>query len=127
MLTLKRYQFLGMITREYLDQMVPVAARAVDWEADSFSAGRARSPRPAITSPHLKDGAQKKTVFGPAGWFQNGWNLAGTILSALLINARYIAAMVVCSEGWKRWRGSNRSNAHNHPSVKATPPRSKPD
>lgn len=54
-----------MMTSEYLDHINPVAAKAPDWAALSFSAGLARSPMPAITKPHLNAGAQKKTVFGP--------------------------------------------------------------
>ena len=51
MLTLKRFQFLGVITREYRDQIIPVAARAVDWVRLSFSAGLVMSASPAITRP----------------------------------------------------------------------------
>lgn len=50
-LTLKRLQFLGMITRLYLDQIVPVAARDSDCGMLSLSAGLAISPNPANTSP----------------------------------------------------------------------------
>lgn len=87
-LTLNKLQFLGIITREYLDQMHPVIARESDCETLSLSAGRVKSPIPAITRPcltkkniiiglkyfiyvikmihtHLNTGAQKKTVFGP--------------------------------------------------------------
>jgi len=84
------------MTREYRDQISPVAARDVDCGILNFSAGRDRSPIPAITKPcnlfldtlisnvlnyilidlidltpieltHLKIGAQKNTVFGPVG------------------------------------------------------------
>lgn len=38
---------------------------------------------------HLKTGAQKKTVFGPAAWFQSGMSLFGTIGVAVLISKEY--------------------------------------
>lgn len=47
------------------------------WEKLSFSAGLARSASPAITRHHFIVGAQKNTVFGPAGWFQAGLAKAG--------------------------------------------------
>lgn len=50
-LTLNKLQFFGFITREYLDQIRPVAARADDWAILSFSAGRVKSPIPANTKP----------------------------------------------------------------------------
>lgn len=40
-----------MITNEYLDQIIPVAIRAPDWEGLIVSAGLERSARPAITRP----------------------------------------------------------------------------
>jgi len=43
-------------------QMKPVAASAMFWLVESFSAGRPRSFSPAATSPHLASGAQKKMV-----------------------------------------------------------------
>ena len=50
-------------------QMKPVAARATFWLTESFSAGRARSFRPAATRPHLAIGAQKKMVLiRVSGW-----------------------------------------------------------
>lgn len=52
--------------------MQPVAASAVDWLRLNFSAGLPKSASPANTRPHLKVGAQKKIVCGPAGCFQNG-------------------------------------------------------
>lgn len=57
-----------MMTKQYLDQINPVAVMTQDWETLSFSGGRVISENPATTKPHLKTGAQKKTVFGPAGW-----------------------------------------------------------
>lgn len=66
-LTLNRFQFFGMITKEYLDQIAPVAVREADCETLILSAGRVRSPIPAITRHHLQAGAQKKIVLGPAG------------------------------------------------------------
>lgn len=50
-LTANKLQFLGMITREYRDQMSPVAARDADWGMDKVSTGRFKSPNPAITKP----------------------------------------------------------------------------
>lgn len=50
---------------EYRAHIRPVAARAVDWDGLSLSAGLARSAIPAKTRPHLKAGAQKKIVCGP--------------------------------------------------------------
>lgn len=97
--TLNRFQFLGMITNEYLDQIQPVAAKAPDCDADNFSAGRAISPIPAITRHHLKQGAQKNTVLGPAGWFHIGWNFCGTNLSATRITFRYITDMATDLDG----------------------------
>lgn len=66
-LTLNRFQFFGIITREYLDQIAPVAVREADCETLILSAGRAKSPMPAITRHHLQAGAQKNIVLGPAG------------------------------------------------------------
>lgn len=66
-LTQNRFQFFGIMTNEYLDQIRPVAVSTPDWEVLSFSAGRVISAKPATTRPHLNIGAQKKTVFGPAG------------------------------------------------------------
>lgn len=82
--TLNRLQFFGMMTREYLDQIRPVAANAAVWGILIASAGRCRSAIPAMTNPyeqaitlnskfgrnlieftHLKHGAQKKIVLGP--------------------------------------------------------------
>ena len=74
---------------EYRTQMKPVAAKAIKlsqkhrsiriyekfglqynlptfWDILSFSAGRLKSFRPAATSNHFANGAQKNTVFGPA-------------------------------------------------------------
>ena len=67
MFTANKSQFLGVITSEYRDHMKPVAVRAVDWVVLSFSTGRAMSAIPAITRAHLKAGAQKNIVRGPAG------------------------------------------------------------
>lgn len=53
-LTLKRDQFLGMMTKEYRDQMNPVAAKAPDCLMLTFSTGRFMSPIPANTKPWLK-------------------------------------------------------------------------
>lgn len=39
------------MTTEYRDQIAPVAARAEDWVTLSFSAGRFKSAKPAITKP----------------------------------------------------------------------------
>eukprot|EP00285_Hemiselmis_virescens_P009820 CAMPEP_0173393718 /NCGR_PEP_ID=MMETSP1356-20130122/22273_1 /TAXON_ID=77927 ORGANISM="Hemiselmis virescens, Strain PCC157" /NCGR_SAMPLE_ID=MMETSP1356 /ASSEMBLY_ACC=CAM_ASM_000847 /LENGTH=127 /DNA_ID=CAMNT_0014351783 /DNA_START=113 /DNA_END=493 /DNA_ORIENTATION=+ len=55
--------------------MIPVADSAHCWLKDTFSTGRLMSARPAATSPHLKVGAQKWIVFGPAGWFQKAASL----------------------------------------------------
>lgn len=46
--------------------MVPVAAKLACCGTLIFSAGLVRSPIPAATNPHLKAGAQKNTVLGPA-------------------------------------------------------------
>jgi hypothetical protein len=62
--SLQRYQFLGMITIEYLLQIIPVKAKATVCVNDSLSAGLLKSPKPAITSPHFIVGAQKNIVFG---------------------------------------------------------------
>lgn len=55
--------------------MAPVAASEADCGILILSAGRAISPRPAITRHHLQAGAQKKIVFGPAGWSRRARNL----------------------------------------------------
>lgn len=73
---------------EYRDQMIPVAASAVDCEALNFSAGLAKSPIPAITNAHLNDGAQKKIVLGPAGCSHSGRSFPGTTLSPAATRAR---------------------------------------
>lgn len=82
-LTQNRFQFFGIMTSEYLDQIRPVAVSTADWEVLSFSAGRVISAKPAPTRPHLNIGAQKKTVLGPAGWLYKGLSLAGSICSIL--------------------------------------------
>lgn len=51
--------------------MTPVAASEAVWKTLILSAGLAISPMFAITRHHLKAGAQKKMVFGPAGWLRN--------------------------------------------------------
>ena len=50
-LTLNKLQFFGMMTSEYLDQIQPVAARERLCDMLSLSAGRCKSPIPAITNP----------------------------------------------------------------------------
>jgi len=47
--------------------MNPVAVIASYWFADMFSAGFEKSPMLAMVIIHLKVGAQKKMVKGPAG------------------------------------------------------------
>lgn len=81
--TAKSAQFLGMITKQYRDHMKPVAVMTHDWDKLSLSGGRVISEKPAKTKPHLKTGAQKKTVFGPAGWLYRGLSLGGSISSIL--------------------------------------------
>lgn len=54
--------------------MKPVAAKATFWETLSFSTGLPISLTPAMTRHHFIKGAQKNTVFGPAGWFMNEVN-----------------------------------------------------
>lgn len=44
-------QFFGIITSEYLDHIQPVTNNDADWDIDNCSAGRARSPIPAMTRP----------------------------------------------------------------------------
>merc|ERR1719427_2305838 len=90
--TLNKFQFFGMITVEYRDQIVPVHARDRDWPKLSFSAGRARSAMPAMTSPHLKEGAQKWMVCRPAGWFHRGRSFDGRFRS---ISRRTFAPAIV--------------------------------
>ncbi|RWS10236.1 tetratricopeptide repeat protein 27-like protein [Dinothrombium tinctorium] len=71
------------------DQMMPVAAKAIDCAILRRSAGRDKSPIPAITSACWKqtiEGAQKKMVFGPAGCFQIGCSREGTNLSPTFTN-----------------------------------------
>lgn len=50
MLTEKRLQFLGVMTIEYLDQIIPVAVNAPDCAKLNFSGSLLISPKPAITS-----------------------------------------------------------------------------
>lgn len=83
--TLKRFQFFGVMAREYLVQINPVMPKAPDWLAEILFAGLCKSPRPAITRPHLKAGAQKKMVCGPAGCFHRGCSLSGTNLPMAFI------------------------------------------
>lgn len=59
------------MTNEYLTQIKPVHASATFCDTLSLSAGRLKSFTPAATRHHFINGAQKKTVFGPAGWFIN--------------------------------------------------------
>lgn len=64
---------------------MPVAASDADWRIDKDSTGRFKSPNPAITKPHLKAGAQKNIVLGPAGCSHIGRMEPGTNLSAIVI------------------------------------------
>lgn len=73
-LTAAKLKFTGVITNEYRTQIKPVAAKARFCDTLSFSAGRLKSLTPAMTRHHFIIGAQKNTVFGPAGWFKNCWN-----------------------------------------------------
>lgn len=50
-LTLNKLQFFGIMTREYLDHTIPVAASDEHWDMLSLSAGRVMSPILAITKP----------------------------------------------------------------------------
>ncbi len=50
-LTEKRPIFFGVITSEYLAQIVPVANKDIVWFFESFSAGLAISDAPAATRP----------------------------------------------------------------------------
>lgn len=75
-LTLKRFQFLGRIDREYFIQMIPVAARADDWERLRWSAGLAKSPTLAMTNPWAKNGEIFKNpknleISGTSGYIFN--------------------------------------------------------
>ena len=83
----------------YRTQIKPVAARAKFCDADSLSAGRAKSPRPATTRPHFIMGAQKNTVqryehhsdipvFGPAGWFINARKRLPKAADAILFSSK---------------------------------------
>lgn len=65
-------------------QMKPVAARATFWLTESFSAGRARSFRPAATRPHLAIGAQKKMVLIRV----SGWPIS--------VTSHYVAVIGLC-------------------------------
>ena len=67
----------------------PVAANAVDCVALNLWAGLDKSPIPANTRHHLKAGAQKKTVLGPAGLSQSGFIRFGTNLSNLVTVLQY--------------------------------------
>ena len=82
------------MTSEYRDQIMPVAAKLADCEMDNWSAGRRRSLKLAMTRVHLNAGAQKNTVFGPAGWFHKGLSLDGTNLSAVFTRALYTADII---------------------------------
>ena len=84
----------------YRTQINPVTASAVFCEADNFSAGRAKSPRPATTRAHFIIGAQKNTAsqgcepgmrasrtrLGPAGWFINARNRFPNVADAMVLN-----------------------------------------
>lgn len=67
-LTLNKLQFLGIITNEYRDHMIPVAAKAEHCDMLNFSAGRVISPIPAMTKPwknlelQLNERLKKKTT-----------------------------------------------------------------
>lgn len=56
---------------------------------------------PAITRLHLKTGAQKNTVFGPAGCSHKGLNLPGTYLSTVETRVLYRAADMILITGDK--------------------------
>lgn len=52
---------------------------------------------------HLNAGAQKKTVFGPASWFQSGLNPVGTILSPNFTSPRYTADAILTRTWGRFW------------------------
>ena len=59
------------MSSEYFIQIKPVVATAACCGTDRSSGGREKSLMFAAVIPHFIVGAQKKMVFGPAGWFQN--------------------------------------------------------
>ena len=65
------------------------------WVRLSLSAGLARSATPAPTRHHFIVGAQKKTVFGPAGCSQMPLSFPGTNLSTELTTPRYNADAIL--------------------------------
>ena len=56
---------------EYLTQTKPAIKRAIYWFVESKWAGLEKSPIFEIVIIHLKVGAQKNIVKGPAGCAQN--------------------------------------------------------
>ena len=72
-----RFQFFGMMTIEYRDQIIPVAVSAVICDMLMFSTGRLMSAKFAPDSAHLNVGAQKWIVNGPAGCIANCATRAG--------------------------------------------------
>jgi len=51
----------------HLDHIMPVIIRLAVCLREIVYAGRVKSPKLAITNPHLNNGAQKNMVVGPNG------------------------------------------------------------
>ncbi len=64
------------MSNAYLHQINPVMVTALCCGTLKSSGGREKSFTFAAVMPHFIVGAQKKMVFGPAGWFQNARALA---------------------------------------------------
>lgn len=64
------------MSSEYFDHIKPVAVTAHCMGVDTWSGSRERSDKLAMLMPHLNVGAQKKIVFGPAGWFKKALKFA---------------------------------------------------
>lgn len=133
-LTEARKRLRGLMTKHQRVQMAPVAMRAAFWLRESDEAGRAKSAAPASTRPHCTEslvrwmrrhqicltfmmGAQKWTVLGPMGEFQNLLNVLSCLMdaaSAAVVCHRRCAKrrllwMLVRRAGWRKARRPKRA------------------
>lgn len=77
-----------MMTSEYRDHTIPVAANAEHWDMLIFSAGRVISPMPAITKPY-------KSILLQLKWNANHKSSGVYDLAYFLVQLEFYSATVV--------------------------------
>jgi hypothetical protein len=98
---------LGLIIKHHLVQIRPVAVRAPFCVKLSFSAGRAKSLIPAITSAHFMTGAQKCTVLRPMGESHMRLNQLGCGPSAVVDCHLLLLDRKPLLRVWRAWKPAN--------------------